>query len=389
VLNFQRIFALVSKDLKKLIREPATLFMLIMFPVVFTLVFGFSFGAIGGNQTTTYQIGLVNMNAGGTQEQWAQYFVGNLSDVELLTIQTYPENDTAQSDLVQGKIQAVILIPANFGESCGSFQNAPTDPNQWVNASLPLYLDSGSMFATQAIPPLVQQALLTTIVGEKLAGISLPIQLSNPSLVQASKFTMFDYFAPGMFAFASIFLAMTVAQSLTTDRENGLLRRIIVTPTSPTEFMISQTVSNMIAGLIQAVLVFAMAYLVGYRPNVSPESFALAFIIVLIFSLCNVGFGLITAAVAKSSGAATGLVFIFILPQLFLGTFVGSALSGAAQTAGKFVPSYYVTDALTSLFLRGAPVSSPTILLDLSIVIIISVITLLIGILLFSKYGKT
>ncbi len=363
--------------------------MLIMFPIIFTLTFGFSFGAIGGNQATTYQIGLVNLNADGTQEQWAQYFVGNLSNFELLAIQSYSDNDTAQSDLVQGKIQAVILIPGNFGESCRSFQNAPTDSSQWVNASLSLYLDSGSMFATQAIPPLVQQALLTTISGEKLVGVSLPVQLSNPSLVEASRLTMFDYFAPGMFAFASIFLSMTVAQSLATDRENGLLRRISMTPTSPTEFMISQTASNMISGLIQAILVFAMAYIVGYRPNASAEGIVFAFIIVLIFSLCNVGFGLITAAVAKSSGAATGLVFIFILPQMFLGTFVGSALSGAAQTAGKFVPSYYVTDALTSLFLRGAPVSSPTILFDLAVVSACSIGALLVGILLFRKLGKT
>jgi hypothetical protein len=65
-----------------------------------------------------------------------------------------------------------------------------------------------------------------------------------------------------------------------------------------------------------------------------------AFVLVLLFSLSNVGFGLITASVAKSSGAATGLSFLFVLPQLFLGTFVGASLSSTAQVAGKFVPSY-------------------------------------------------
>jgi len=108
----------------------------------------------------------------------------------------------------------------------------------------------------------------------------------------------------------------------------------------------------------------------------------------LIFSLCNVGFGLITATLAKSSGAATGIAFIFIMPQMFLGTFVGSALSATAQSVGKFVPSYYVTDALTSLFLRGAPVSSPAILIDLMVISAISIVALLAGILLFRKYGK-
>jgi ABC-type multidrug transport system permease subunit len=244
------------------------------------------------------------------------------------------------------------------------------------------------MLASQAIPPIIQQILIATIYGEQQTSIALPIQIGSPSLIQVSKLTMFDYMAPGIFAYAGIFLTMTVAQSFATDRENGLLRRINTTPTTATEFMTSQAISNMIAALIQVVLIFVMAYTVGYRPNVSIASFAVAFIIVLVFSLCNVGFGLITATVAKSSGAATGLAFVFIMPQMFLGTFVGMALSSVAQAAGKFVPSYYVTDALTSLFLRGAPVSSPVVLVDLLVVSVTSVAVLLIGILLFKKHGK-
>jgi len=167
-----------------------------------------------------------------------------------------------------------------------------------------------------------------------------------------------------------------------------LLRRIHTTPTKPAEIMLSHTISNMIIALIQAVLVFAMAHLVGYRPTGDASSFAMAFTIVSLFSLCNVGFGLITATIAKSSGAATGLSFVFIMPQMFLGTFVGFALSPTAQLAGRFVPSYYVTDALTSLFLRGAPVLSSTVLLDLAVVSASSIATLLVGIILFGKYGK-
>jgi len=371
-----------------MIREPATLFLIILFPVILTLAFGTSFGAIGGSQSTTYQIGVVNMDSMGPYQQWSQRFVGNLTNTEILRIQDYSDNETAQADLIQGKIQAVLLIPENFGESCNSFWTAPTDSSLWVNTTVQLYLDSGSMFATQAIPPIIQQVLATTVYGDQPISVPRPIQIGSPSLVLASKTTMFDYMAPGIFAYAAIFLTMTVAQSFTTDREKGLLRRINITPTTPTEFMTSQAVSNMLAALVQAVLVFAMAYLIGYRPNVDAASFTLAFVIVLIFSLCNVGFGLITATIAKSPGAATGIAFVFIMPQMFLGTFVGFALSPTGQAAGKFVPSYYVTDALTSLFLRGAPISSPTILLDLAVVSVCSVIALLLGIVLFRKYGK-
>jgi ABC-type transport system involved in cytochrome c biogenesis permease component len=43
-MNFQRINALAKKELKKTFREPAILFMIILFPIVFVLTFGVSFG---------------------------------------------------------------------------------------------------------------------------------------------------------------------------------------------------------------------------------------------------------------------------------------------------------------------------------------------------------
>lgn len=386
-MNFQRVFALINKDLKKLIRDPAALFMILLFSVLLTLAFGASFGAVGGTQAPTYQISVVNRDAGGPYQQWAQHFIGNLTNTEILHIQD-ADNETAQNELSQGKTQAILVIPEDFGQSCESFWTAPTDPSLWMNTTVQLYLDSGSMFATQAIPPLIQQVLTATVYGEQPTSAPTPIQIGSPSLVEASRLTQFDYMAPGIFAFASIFLTMIVAQAFTEDQEKGLLRRLNVTPTSPTEVMTSHALSNMLAALIQVALVFGVALLIGYRPAGTVASFAFAFVIVLIFSLCNVGFGLITATLAKSPGAATGLAFIFIIPQMFLGTFVGFAMSPAMQAAGKLIPSYYVTDALTSLFLRGAPVSSSTILWDLAVVSSYSVIALLLGILLFRKYGK-
>jgi ABC-type multidrug transport system permease subunit len=54
----------------------------------------------------------------------------------------------------------------------------------------------------------------------------------------------------------------------------------------------------------------------------------------------------------------------------------------------KFVPSYYVTDALTSLFLRGAPLGSSTVLLDVAVTMVCSAVVLMLGVVLFKKYGK-
>ncbi|MDH5363321.1 MAG: hypothetical protein OEW84_08415, partial [Aigarchaeota archaeon] len=79
-MKFQRVFALVKKDLKVIAREPGMLFIVILFPIITTLLFGVSFGAIGGEQATSYKIGTVEAESSGPFPQWSQHFIGNLSD---------------------------------------------------------------------------------------------------------------------------------------------------------------------------------------------------------------------------------------------------------------------------------------------------------------------
>jgi ABC-2 type transport system permease protein len=385
-MKSQRISALAKKELKKTIREPAVLFMIFLFPIVFVLAFGTAFGGVGGSQTVTYQIGVVNMDQSSAVNA-SQVFLAALANTKIVNIHVYLDNQTAQNELLQGTVQAVMLIPQDFSQSYTSYEAAPNSPSKWTNATLQLYLDKGSLVATQAMPPIIQQTL-STIAGQSQQAPQSAFHLETASLVEVKATSALDFIAPGMFTFASIFMIMMVAQSFTQDRENGMMKRIRITPTTPAEFMTSQVLSYMGIALIQAVLVFAMTYALGFRPNVGISAYILAFILILTFSVSNIGFGLITATISKSAGAATGLSFLFVLPQLFLGTFVGASLSQSAQVASKVVPSSYVTDALTSLFLRGTPITSPTILFDLGIVSASCILILAAGIALYAKYYK-
>lgn len=386
-MKLQRVLALVKKEMKKTVRDPAVLFMIFLFPIIFVFAFGAAFGGgFGGDaQTATYQVGVVNLDAGANQ-QWSHVFTDTLSDMSIINLSIYTDNQTAQTDLSQGKLQALIVIPANFSQSITSYYAQPNNPSGWINTTLPLYLDKGSMIATQAIPPIIQQ-VVNGMINQQVP--QSPIQLQTALLVEVTQqSSVLNFIAPGMFTFASVFLIMMVAQSFTVDRENGMMKRIRISPITASEFMASQVLSYMVIALIQAALVFAMVYVMGFRPDVGASTYVFAFVLVLVFSVSNVGFGLITATIAKSSGAATGLSFLFLLPQMFLGTFVGASLSGAAQVAGKFVPSYYVTDALTSLFLRGAAITSQTVLFDFTVVSVSCAAILAVGIVLYAKYYK-
>jgi ABC-2 type transport system permease protein len=381
-MNAQRVFALIKKELRKTVRDSAVLFLIFLFPIIFVFTFSTAFGGSGGEQPV-YNIGIIDMDEGNA----SQILLAALSDTKILNLNIYGDDQTAQNDLSQGKIQAVILIPKDFSLSLASYQAAPDDPSRWINTTLTLYLDKGSLIATQAIPPIVQQ-IITLMTGyEKIVSLS-PLRLETAHLVDVKKTSAFEFMAPGMFTFASIYIIFMVAQSFVQDRENGMMKRIRITPITPTEFMSGQILSYAIIALVQAALVFTMLYLLGFRPNVDLHTYAFTFFLLTVFSFSNVGFGLIVATIAKTPGAASGISFLFVLPQLFLGTFVGASLSSSVQVASRFVPNYYVTDALTSLFLRGAAITSQTVLFDLMVVSASCAAILALGVTFYAKCYK-
>jgi ABC-2 type transport system permease protein len=384
-MKFERILALAKKDWRRIFREPAFLFLIILFPVMLTVAFGTSFGAVGGSQVTQFKIGVVTL--GGNHTSSTQFYEA-LRASNAFAVSAYPDNLTGQSALSQGQLQALILLPSGFDQSVQSFRAHPGSPNEWTNSTISVYLDKGSALSAQVIPTMAAQVLDQGVLGMKAVDLATPFSLSSPAGVEVQGTSVFQSFAPGLFAFASIYMIMIVAQSYTTERETGVLGRILVTPTTSADIVMGSVVSYLLVALFQALLVFACVYALGYHPGAGAAGLVVGFLIVTVFALCNIGFGLITAAISRSAGAATGISFVFLMPQLFLGTFVGSALSSAAQSAGRFLPAYYVTDALTSLWTRGASVTSPAVLTDLMAVIASSVVILALGVQVFRRFGN-
>ncbi|MHA2212928.1 MAG: ABC transporter permease, partial [Candidatus Thorarchaeota archaeon] len=245
-MKARTVITLVKKNLKYTTREPATLFLVLLFPLLTTMAFGLAFGGMDSGGIPEFTIGVVNMDTESPDSLWADSFVGNLTGVNGTIITYYDDNTTGQDDLLNGNLDALVIIPEGFSESCESYWQAPIDSTSWTNTTIELYVDSGSMIAGSAIPPLVQQVLLTTLFGDQAMSLELPIEIGTPSSVAVNDLTQWDFMAPGMFAFAGVFLIMTVAQSMASDRDSGLLRRISTTPVTSSEYMVSQTLSNMV-----------------------------------------------------------------------------------------------------------------------------------------------
>jgi ABC-2 type transport system permease protein len=234
-----------------------------------------------------------------------------------------------------------------------------------------LYRDLTSLFVMLLMP-----VGLTLIFYLALSGVT-------NDYYPAPGMNHFEYLLPGVMGYAVIYMGMMVALGLAEYRQSGLLRRIETTPVSPAAYLGSHIIAYMIIAVLQALIVLLVAWLLGFQPQGGLVGVLLAILFLGLLGVTAVGLGLITAAVAKESGAAGGLSVIFILPMMMFGAFL-AVFNDTTRNIARFMPNYYVTDSLSVIFHTGR-ISDPVIGQNLLILAIISLVVVVVGIQLFKR----
>jgi ABC-type multidrug transport system permease subunit len=358
--------AIARSELKRVLREPAFLFVVLMFPIAMTLAFGTAFNSPPA-AASPVSLAVVDLDGG----IYAQQMTSAVSSSGYAYIIPSSSINDSLDQLRSGSLDAVLVIPQGFTAEVTALRAN----NTAAPLSLPLYVAELSP-AALSMPQAVDAALWSTV--DPQSTTSSPLTLDESSVASAQT-RPFDAMVPGLFAFSAVFITMTVAQSLTADREKGILARLGLTQMSSRQFMLGLVLVNSLLALIQAVLVLALASALGYQVTALTGAIAVA-ALTMVFATCSVGLGMITAAIARSPGAATGIAFIFILPQMFLGTFVGSGSS--AQSISALMPAHYLTAAAAGL-LQGKVTQS--VVMDVAVLCLVSLGIMLVGAYAFSR----
>jgi ABC-2 type transport system permease protein len=193
----------------------------------------------------------------------------------------------------------------------------------------------------------------------------------------------FEYLLPGTMGYAVIYMGMMVALALVEYRKTGVLDRVGVTPVSPSAYVGSMIIANVVIGVFQGLIVLLVARLLGFEPQGGLVGLLLATVFLALLAVTAVGFGLIVASVAKESGAASGLSMIFLVPMMVFGSLL-AVFDETTRTIARFTPNFYVSDSLSIIFHKGS-VSDPAIWQNLLILAIISLVVVLVGIQLFKR----
>ncbi|WP_017754787.1 ABC transporter permease [Calidifontibacillus oryziterrae] len=163
----------------------------------------------------------------------------------------------------------------------------------------------------------------------------------------------FDNFGPiliGFFIFFFVFLISGV--SFLSERTSGTLERLLATPIKRWELVLGYVLGFGSFTIIQSTLI--AWYSIEVLDIMMIGSFPLVILITILTALVALTMGTFISAYANNELQMIQFIPIVVVPQVFFsGLFDLSTMAPWLQVFAKFVPLWYVADALRSVMIRG------------------------------------
>jgi ABC-2 type transport system permease protein len=220
---------------------------------------------------------------------------------------------------------------------------------------------------TRLIASLVQPLLFLVALGFGL----------GPVFQKAGGGNYIDFLSPGIIAMTILFSSMFAGMEVLWDKEFGFLKETLVAPVSRWKIMLGRTLGGATVSSLQGVLVFILAIIIGFRPSHASliiVSFFFMFLLALLFT----SLGTAIASKLNDMQAFPIIINFIIMPLFFLSgaLFPVDNLKGILADIIKINPLSYGVDALRHTL---AGVGSFSLLLDLAVLVVSTIIVLFVG----------
>jgi ABC-2 type transport system permease protein len=147
--------------------------------------------------------------------------------------------------------------------------------------------------------------------------------------------------------------AILTATAVVRERERGTIEQLIVTPIRPWELVLGKILPYVMLALVNMVEVLVVGHWWFHVPV--RGSLTLLIVISAIFLLSGLGIGLFASTIANTQQEAMLLVWLTLLPGIFLSGFFFplQAMPRALQIASMVIPLRYYLVIIRSLLLKG------------------------------------
>ncbi len=199
---------------------------------------------------------------------------------------------------------------------------------------------------------------------------------------QAGRGDYLQFLAPGVISMAILFTSVFAGIEIIWDRQFGFLKETLVAPVPRLHIMIGRTLGGATVALFQGVIVFGLACLFGFRPELKalPLTLVFMFLIAVLFT----AFGTALASQLNDMQSFPLIMNFLVMPLFFLsgamfpleGLPRGMALVTALNPLSYGVDGLRMSLGLASFYGWG---------LDLAVLSLSSAFLLVVGGYLFSK----
>ncbi|MDP2675536.1 MAG: ABC transporter permease, partial [Dehalococcoidia bacterium] len=246
--------------------------------------------------------------------------------------------DGELASLQDGDLGAVVIVPEGFEDELAD-----------GSASLVVYYDNSNPirvgYATSTVKAVVDS------YNEQFVGQSDAVKLSEQA-VSTRNVSYMDFLTPGMVGMTIMWVNLGVGFLLVTWREQGILRRLGVTPLRPGSLIASQAVSFSIVSLMQTVIILTMGRLV-FDVTVSGSYLWLAVTVVLgVAAMLSIGY--VIASLLKSVTSVNAVINLVAFPMIFLGrSYFPLDPPPAVAPLVYAIPLTHLNDALREIVNHG------------------------------------
>ncbi|HEX3887167.1 MAG TPA: ABC transporter permease [Phenylobacterium sp.] len=350
-LSFARIAAVMIKEFTQLRRDRITYAMILVMPLMQLLLFGYAINT----DPRHLPAAVISYDHG----RLANSVVAALERTTYVDVKHIPTSEAEMDRLMRrGEISLALTIPPDFSERVLKGDKAQILAE--VDASDPQA--AGGVAA--AVASLPANALTNDLKGAaaRPAGAP-PFEVVVHRLYNPEEITSYNI-VPGLLAIIlSMTLVMMTAMAVTREVERGTMESLLSTPATAFEVMIGKLAPYIVVGIVQTVIVLALARLLFSVPMAQTLAgwFALSVGIIL-FITSNLALGYLISTVVRSQLQAMQISMFYMMPSLFLSGFLFPfrGLPVWAQFLGEIIPITHFLRVVRGSLLKGQVLSDMT-----------------------------
>lgn len=339
-MKFSRIRAIAKKELIQIWRDPLSLAMAFLMPVMLLFIFGYAITFDVNNLTTVIN----DLDKGRFSRELVAEFRESGYFYIVDNVDSYKESERY---LDSGKAQVAINIPEDFSENIKTGRNAPlqviVDGSDSNTATIALgYITAITERYSQHV---VARHAVSSLIDPRVR------VWYNPEL-KSRNFIIPGLIAVIMAVIAALLTSLTVAR----EWERGTMEQLISTPVKVPELVTGKLIPYFIIGFLDMGLSVLIAI---YLFNVPMRGdFFLLTVLSSIFLFGGVSLGILISIAAKSQLVASQIsMVVTFLPAFLLSGFMFSIanMPKPLQMLTYIIPARHFVTIIKGIFLKGSP----------------------------------